>query len=92
MNGESKSRCSLPKQALANLDLWAQTHYTLHSHPIYYDQRKEKQERDSFKSARLKILEICLVWIICAKFHNNLTKDEKVMVKCFDFGQELREK
>ena len=49
-----------------------------------------KQERDSFKST--KILEICLVWIICAKFHNNLTRDEKVMVKCFDFGQELREK
>ena len=51
-----------------------------------------KQERDSFKSAKLKILKICLVWIICAKFHNNLTKDEKVMVKCFDFGKELREK
>ena len=29
--------------------------------------------------------------IICVKFHNNLAKDEKVMVKCFDFGQELRE-
>ena len=26
---------------------------------------------------------------ICAKVHNNLTKDEKVMAKRFDFGREL---
>ena len=37
---------------------------------------------------KIKILKICLVWIIkdvglkiCAKFRNNLTKDEGVMVK-----------
>ena len=62
--------------------------YTLHRFVIFSPINSfiSKQKRDSFK-----ILKICL-WIICAKFHNNLTKDEKVMVKCFDFGQELREK
>ena len=42
---------------------------------------KKKQERDSFKSAKLKLLEICLVWIICAKFDNEQAKDTGVIDK-----------
>ena len=42
----------------------------------------------SIEQRRIEILKICLVWIlkevglrICAKFRNNLTKDEGVIVK-----------